>query len=171
MNFIETSIADLELKPFYILDKEWALLSAGRPGSFNTMTVSWGFLGTVWGQPSAVALVRPQRYTRAFIEREEYYTLSFFDGGYKKDLGLLGAISGRDGDKIAQTELSAVFDSTTGAPFFEQANLVLVCKKLYAQDIKPEQFIATELVPEFYPQEDFHRFYIGQVTTALRRRN
>ena len=168
MSFSEINMADITLKPFHKLDKEWALLSAGRSDSFNTMTVSWGFLGTVWGRPSAIALVRPQRYTREFIEREDFYTLSFFDGGHMKELGHLGAVSGRDGDKIAQTELSAVFDAATGAPYFAQAGLVFICKKLYAQDIKPEQFIATELIPENYPKSDFHRFYIGQIVTALK---
>lgn len=171
MAFKEINFAEIELKPFHKLDKEWALLSAGGPGTYNTMTVSWGFLGTVWGQPSAVIMVRPQRYTREFIEREAYYSLSFFDGGHMKELSILGSTSGRDGDKIAKTGLTALFDPVTGAPYFRQAGLVLICEKLYVQDMKPENFIATDIISEVYPKEDFHRLYIGRVVTALRRQD
>ena len=39
------------LRPFHLLDKEWALLVAGteRP---NPMPVSWGGFGEIWNRPA-----------------------------------------------------------------------------------------------------------------------
>ena len=169
MAFNSIPIDSLELKPFHKLDKEWALLTAGNSESVNTMTVSWGFLGTLWDIPAATVYARPQRYTREFLEREGYYTLSFFPAEYKKDLTYLGKVSGRDEDKIAKAGLSVLFDDTARAPFFEQAELVLVCRKLYTDDIKPELFVDTAIEPAKYPKKDYHRFYIGEVVEVLRK--
>lgn len=48
------------------------------------MTVSWGGLGELWGKDVAFIFIRPQRYTYEFIERENYFTMSFFGGEQKK---------------------------------------------------------------------------------------
>jgi flavin reductase (DIM6/NTAB) family NADH-FMN oxidoreductase RutF len=168
MGFTARSISDIEMRSFHKIDKEWALLTAGSAGGFNAMTVSWGQLGTLWNRPAATVFVRPQRYTREFLEREEGYSLSFFDGGFMKELGYLGSVSGRDEAKLAKSGLSAVF-AADGTPYIEQARLALICKKLYSDDIRPDNFIATGIIPELYPLKDFHRFYIGEVVEALEK--
>ena len=81
-----------------VFDKKWALLTAGNKGSFNTMTVSWGGMGTIWGKPVATVYVRTSRYTHEFMDREDYFTVSLFPEDYKKILGVLGSTSGRDMD-------------------------------------------------------------------------
>ncbi len=163
MRFQKIQADRVELRPFYTIDKEWALLSAGTRESFNTMTVSWGGLGTLWSRPVATVYVRPQRFTREFIEREASFTLSFFGGNYKKDLGLLGKLSGRDGDKLAQTSLTPCFDNDAGAPMFEESTLTLVCRKLYTGLFDPARFADPALIAENYPASDFHFVYIGEV--------
>ena len=167
MAFNNISIDSLALKPFHKLDKEWALLAAGNSSSYNAMTVSWGFLGTLWAIPAATVYLRPQRYTLEFLERERYYTLSFFPFEYKEALAYLGKVSGREGDKISKTGLTPVFDNTAGSPHFEQAELVLVCRKLYTDDIKPDHFVDNTIPPDKYPQKDYHRFFIGEVVEIL----
>ena len=57
------------------------------------MTASWGFAGVMWGEPMAIAAVRPQRYTMEFIEKEDYFTLSFY-GDNKKIHAVCGKESG-----------------------------------------------------------------------------
>lgn len=52
------------------------------------MTVSWGGIGELWGKDVAMIFIRPQRYTYEFIEREDYFTMSFFEKEYKKALSL-----------------------------------------------------------------------------------
>ena len=130
----KTNVQDLCINPFTLISDEWMLVTAGsKENGFNTMTACWGQLGAVWGHgrglPTATVFIRPQRYTKEFVDREPLYTLSFFPKEYKKQLAYLGTHSGRDGDKIAQTELTPVFGD--GFTYFAEAKLVLVCRKLY----------------------------------------
>ncbi len=46
---IETK--DLPGDIFTMFDEGWALLTAGTRERFNTMTISWGALGTLWAKP------------------------------------------------------------------------------------------------------------------------
>lgn len=169
MPFQTIKPAELQMKPFADLDKGWALLSAGNKDSFNMMTVSWGGLGTLWGQPVSTVYVRPQRYTREFIERENFYTLCFFDEDSRADLALLGKESGRDGDKLAKTGLTPLFDGESGAPLYEQARTVLICRKLFFTDIRPDGILDAEVLSQWYAEKDYHRLYIGEVVRALTR--
>jgi len=163
----EIALADLTLHPFTALDKDWALLSAGDSSRFNGMTVSWGMLGTLWSLPVAEVFARPSRYTREFLESSGYYTLSFFDESYKKTLGYMGSASGRDEDKVAKSGLTPAFDAATGAPYYEEARLVLVCRKIYTEDFKAEKFLDKALIGKCYPDADFHRLYVGEVLKVL----
>ena len=84
---------------FETYDKQWALLTAGSMDKFNTMTISWGGLGTIWGMPVATVYVRTSRYTHDFMDDNEYFTVSFYPEEMKKTLGVLGSKSGREIDK------------------------------------------------------------------------
>ena len=139
--FKEVDINTFDLKIFNKLNKEWALLSAGNKDAFNTMTISWGEMGTLWNKPVMTCFVRPQRYTKEFIDS--------------------GRESGRDGDKIAKTDLTPTF--IEGLPTFEEADIVVVGKKLYEDTIKPECFLDETLVDKNYPNKDFHTMYICEV--------
>lgn len=142
----------------------WALLTAGSPDRFNTMTVSWGGLGTLWGKSVATVYVRPNRHTFSFMEESKYFTLSFYPDEYKKDLALLGKLSGRDTDKIAQTALTPVAAGTCVT--FVQARRTILCRKLYAQDLDGSM-IPTDVMERFYGSEPVHRMYIGEVIDIL----
>ncbi len=154
--------------PYTMFEERWALLTAGSRESMNTMTVGWGGIGALWGLPVALCAVRPQRYTYGFMERENYFTLSFLGEEHRRALQICGATSGRDTDKIRKTGLTPIF-SESGAPYFAEAELVLVCRKLYAQDMKPECFEDAALCERWYPQHDFHRAYVGEITEAWGR--
>ena len=159
--FKEIDIKTFDLEIFNKLNKEWALLSAGNKDAFNTMTISWGEMGTLWNKPVMTCFVRPQRYTKEFIDSNNKMTLSFFNGNHMKDLTILGRESGRDGDKIAKTDLTSTF--IEGLPTFEEADIVVVGKKLYEDTIKPECFLDETLVDKDYPNKDFHTMYICEV--------
>ena len=145
---------------FTKLDKEWAVLTAGTIEDHNGMTVSWGGMGTLWGKPVVTVYVRPNRHTFGYIESNEYFTLSFFDAQYRKALGLMGSLSGRDTDKEAQAGLTAV-QAGQGVSF-EQAQTTLVCRKLYYNDLDPEN-IPQEVMDSCYSGDPIHRMYIGEV--------
>jgi len=134
--------------------------------SYNTMTVSWGMMGTMWNKPVAMVFIRPQRYTKEFVDRADSFTLSFYPKEYKKALGLLGSKSGRDGDKIGESGLTPYFLDDTVA--FEEAHTILVCRKLFGdQPLDAAKFVDLKLAPEFYPDQDFHHMYFGEVIKVL----
>ena len=145
---------------------EWMLITAGNKEKYNMMTASWGFAGVMWGAPTAIAAVRPQRYTMEFIKNEEYYTLSFY-GDNKKIHAVCGKESGRDVNKTEKTGLTPVFDSDTNAPYFEEARLVLICKKIYVQDLSKESFLDKDIITNWYPNEDYHTMFYGKIVKAL----
>ena len=155
------------LAPLYKIDKEWALLTCGKKEKFNMMTISWGSLGTLWHKPIATIYVRPNRYTNEFIENNDYFTLSFYDEEYKKDLGFLGSKSGRDIDKISYTNLTP--EIIDNGITFKEANLTIVCKKIYFQDLDIKNIPQTE-IDRFYNNEPVHRMYIGEVIDIIDKR-
>ena len=155
------------LAPLYKIDKEWAVLKKGKKEKFNMMTISWGGLGTLWHKPIATIYVRPNRYTNEFIENNDYFTLSFYDEEYKKDLGFLGSKSGRDIDKISYTNLTP--EIIDNGITFKEANLTIVCKKIYFQDLDIKNIPQTE-IDRFYNTEPIHRMYIGEVIDIIDKR-
>ena len=152
---------------FKLFDDHWALVTAGTPENFNTMTISWGSLGTIWGPRNngrqiATIYVRPDRYTFGYLEASDYYTISFFPESYRKDLAYLGSHSGRDGDKIAQTSLTPV-EKTHGTMGFAEASLTLVCHKLYSDAFQPERIPADIMTGIYENRIAPHHFYIGEI--------
>ena len=156
----EINIRELKDNFVKMLSNDWALLTAGTENNFNTMTVSWGGIGELWNKDVCFVFVRPQRYTYEFMEKNDYFSLSFFGGEYKKELGICGSKSGRDIDKIAETGFTPIdLDDAVG---FEQAKVNIVLKKLAYQDMKPDGFI-DETIMNNYANNDFHRVYIGEI--------
>lgn len=161
----EISVSQLNINPMTMISDEWMLITAGtKEGGYNTMTASWGHLGAIWNKPTSVCYVRPQRYTKEFMDREELYTLSFFPG-CKKELAYLGTHSGRDEDKVAKVGLTPAFGD--GYTYFEEARLVLVCRKLYRAPLIEEGFIDKPVITENYPDRDYHDLYIGEIIKVL----
>lgn len=150
---------------FSLLDDRWALLTVADGEGCNPMTVSWGGTGILWNEPVATVYVRPQRYTRGLIDREKYFSLSFLPEDRREALRLCGSKSGRDMDKVKACGLTVMGDLS--APYFAEAELVLVCRKLYEQDFDPACFVDKSLDEKNYPGKDYHRMYIGQIETAL----
>lgn len=165
-HFTEVSAVEIRQNAFQLVGRDWMLITAGTPDSFNTMTASWGTLGHLWERDVAVCFVRPQRHTYGFMERSTVYTLSFFQESWRKALDYCGSHSGRDVDKMAATGL-VPFATPAGAVTFEQASLVLECRKLYAGDISEAGFVVPAVVDEVYGKRDFHRFYVGEILRVL----
>ena len=152
---------------FSRIGDDWMLITAANSkGEVNTMTASWGTAGILWNKPVAICFIRPQRYTYAFTENSDMLSLSFFPKGeYRDALRYCGTKSGRDVDKFAATGLTAE-KTADGTPYVAEANLVLVCRKLYADDLKEGCFIDPEML-KHYAAKDYHRFYICEITEVL----
>jgi flavin reductase (DIM6/NTAB) family NADH-FMN oxidoreductase RutF len=174
MEFYMEDIKALNADIFRLFDNDWALLTAGTMGDCNAMTISWGQLGSLWGMPGrarniATVFVKPNRHTFSFMERHSIFTLCWFPKEFRKDLGILGSKSGRDGDKLALTGLTP--RPAGGGVSYEQASLTLVCRKIYCDQLKKDR-IPAEAVATFYSGSDGtepHWMFIGEVTAMERK--
>ena len=151
---------------FKLIGKDWMLITAGIRESFNTMTASWGGMGVLWDKKVCFAFVRPTRYTFEFLEKSEFYTFSFLEEQYRDILMYCGTKSGRDVNKVIETNLTPIFGN--GTVFFAEARLVMECRKIYVQDITPGNFL-DQTMNEYYPKKDYHRIYVGEIIRCFKR--
>ncbi len=161
----EIQINDLNMNPFIKIGKEWMLITAGNEENFNTMTASWGGMGVLWNKNVAYTFIRPCRYTFEFTEKEEFFSLSFFEEAYREALTLCGRKSGRDCDKIKEASLTPVF--VDGVPCFKEASLTLICRKMYSQEMSKECALSEEVAKHYGENEPYHTFYVGEIVKAL----
>ena len=164
-NFKEISPLMLRKNPFEAIGKDWMLITAGNKEKANTMTASWGGLGVMYGKNVAYIVVRPQRYTKEFLDKEETFSLSFLDKNHRDVLNYLGTVSGRNEDKIAKSGLTLDFLEET--PYFNEATQVLICKKLYRQPMNEESILVEKINSTWYPAKDYHILYIAEIIKAL----
>lgn len=157
----------LDLNPFAAIGSQWMLITAGTAEHCNTMTASWGGLGVLWGAPMATAYIRPQRYTKRFVDENEYFTLCFFGEEYRPQLNLCGTKSGRNTDKVKECSFTAAA-AECGAPYFEQAELVLVCRRRMAMPMDPA-LMPEDVKGKWYPDRDYHTMYWGEIVEALQK--
>ncbi len=159
---------EIQENVFSAIADRWMLITAGKESVCNPMTASWGGLGVLWGKPVATIYIRPQRYTYGIVEETDAFALNFLPDGMREVLNLCGTKSGREIDKMEACALHAL-RAECGAPYLEEAELVLVCKKLYYQDLEPSHFL-DEHIETHYAQKDYHRMYIGEITEVLTKR-
>lgn len=172
MNFSDSSgyreIAADEIQDnvFRLISEDWFLLTAGNlSDGYNTMTASWGSLGELWHKKVAFVFVRPQRHTRKFMEENSLFSMCFFKEEYRDALKYCGTHSGENVDKALETGLLP-FEPSPGVTAFRQSNLILVCRKIYHDDIDPERFLEEE-IDSLYPEKGYHRMYIGEIQKVL----
>ena len=166
-SFKEIKTKDLNISAFDLKNK-WMLVTASKPdGTVNTMTANWGGFGYLWNKEVVFVFIRPQRFTKEFVDASDSFTLTFFADEYKKSaLAYLGKASGRDEDKIGKTGLT-IAKNENGIPYFEEAESVLFVKKLYMQPMAAEHFLEKEIIDQWFPGGDFHELYIAEITKVL----
>jgi len=157
---------ELRVHTHHLWNSQWLLLATGdfEGEWFNVMTVGWGSIGTVWERPFVQVFVRPTRHTFGFIEDSDTFTISAFPEKYRDDLWHLGTKSGREGDKLEKTSLTPIAAESVAAPAFEEAELVIECRKIYTQDLDASNFLARD-IEKHYPEKDYHRVYYGEIVT------
>ncbi len=163
MSFKEVNIKALKENFIKAIAEEWMLISAGNEKEFNMMTASWGFMGEMWGADTAVVMVRPQRYTMKFIEENDYFALTFF-GKDREIHKVCGSMSGRDVNKAELTGLIPVFADNT--VYFEQARLVIICRKQYCAPLTAEGFTDKAPLEKWY-DNDLHNMIFGKIEKVL----
>ena len=162
MAFKKIDINELSFNPFEKIGKQWMLLTGGNKDNYNTMTASWGQLGVLWNKNVLTCYVRPTRYTYGYIEDNECYTASFFGEEFRNALSFCGSHSGRDCDKAKEAGLTPA--EIDGCMTFAEAELVLVCRKLYSYDLQESGFLTDDGIPgKFFNGDAYHRAYISEI--------
>ena len=164
MSLHEIALSELNFNPFEKIGKDWFLVTAGDEKGFNTMTASWGFMGVIWGKNVFETVVRHNRYTYEFMEKNDLFTISFFDEADRDALKFCGSHSGRDCDKAKETGLTPFY--TEGTTAFEEAKLVFVCRKLYDGDLDLDKLNVDERT-KWYGSDPVHKQYIGEIVKVL----
>ena len=147
-------------------EKKWALLSAGPKEDHNTMTVSWGSMGTLWNMPTVTVYVKPNRFTHKFMDENEYFTVSFYPEDKREALKTMGSVTGRhktDKDALAGLTVKDLGKAVT----YEEAEITFLCRKIYHQDMVTVHMLP-EAVQTYYTSEQPHTIFIGAVVDIIR---
>lgn len=146
--------------------KRSLLLTAGdfSKKEFNMMTVGWGSIGVIWGKPFVMALVRPQRFTFGLMEKFSSFTLCAFPESHRAALQFCGSHSGRDlSDKAAAAGLTPCPAAIVAAPGYEEAELVIECRKTYESQLAGESFLDQGTLQTCYPDGNLHKIFFGEI--------
>lgn len=157
----------LEFNPFTKIGKEWALVTAGTKTKANTMTVSWGGVGVLWGKNTAFIFIRDSRYTKELLDAGEFFSITFFDEAYREALNYCGSHSGREENKIEQAGLTLNFRHSI--PYIDEGNFVLLCKKMSATRITEDSFLDSHIKEKWYPDGDMHTMYVAEIIDIMAR--
>ena len=157
-----SKLENLSYNPFKKFHEQWGVVTAGTKEKFNSMTISWGSMGTIWGKPMITVFIRPHRYTYEFLNSNDYFTVSFYDKKYKKALGIMGSKSGKDFDKVQLTGLTPKF--LENGITYEEATETYVCKKIYMKEMDKSKF--TEKFGDMYKDEPAHYVIFGELVNV-----
>ena len=147
-----------------LIGKDWMLITARDGEKVNAMTASWGCLGVLWNRPIAVCFIRPQRHTFGLAEEQDRLSLAFFGQDRRDALSLCGTKSGRDCDKISEAGFTT--SDADGVPVINEAQILVIGRKLYADYIKEDCFIDNKML-YFYKEKDFHKAYVLEIEKVL----
>ena len=157
----------VEINPFTKIGKEWGVVTAGTKASANAMTVSWGGVGVLWGKNVAYIFIRDSRYTKEFIDQNDFFSVTFLSETYRDAMNYLGSHSGRDGDKFGPAGLTLAYRHSI--PYIDEGNFVLLCQKLSATRITEDSFLAPSLKDKWYKDGDMHTMYIAEIIDIMAR--
>ena len=150
-----------------LIGKDYMLITTPDGDGANAMTASWGCMGVLWNKPVAICFIRPQRYSFGLAEESDYFSLAFFGSERRDAMMICGKQSGRDIDKMSACGFTLMEED--GVPVISDASLLLVCKKLYVDDLKENCFVDRALLDN-YKAGDYHRVYILEIQKTLVRR-
>lgn len=161
MSFKKSDLMDLKINPFKMIGSDWFLITGGNKlADYNTMTASWGSFGEMWGKHIFICGIRPNRKTFNYVDNDEYFSISFFNEKYREMLKFCGSHSGRDYDKAKETGITpAMLENTVT---FEEAEMVFICRKMYAQNLD-ENLFTDKSALKFYANDPYHKIYMSEI--------
>jgi flavin reductase (DIM6/NTAB) family NADH-FMN oxidoreductase RutF len=134
----------------------------------NTLLASWGGLGVIWNRNVAFVFIRQSRFTKEFVDAADSFSLTFFDTEKCKELmAYMGTESGKKENKIQNAGLTVA--QVDGVPYFKEARLVVICRKMSRHHLSSEGFIDKTIEPQWYGDKDYHDMYIGEVVKIFEK--
>lgn len=164
------NFASAKYDVFSMFNNQWALCTAGTPEEYNTMTIGWGTMGTIWGPANhgkqiITVFLRESRKTSEILLKNDNFTVCFFPEKNRKDLLVLGSKSGNDvPDKVNLTALTP--KAAGDGVGFEQASLTFVCKKLHTHLMGKDE-LPDFLSETLYKNGDFHYAFMGEIVDVF----
>lgn len=148
------------------LSKQGAFLTSKHEDKVNTMTVSWGSVGYMWGKPIFTVMVRKSRYTHGIIEKANSFTLSIpTNSDLKKELGICGSKSGRDVNKYEVANIELQNSNDVESPIIKGCGVYFECKIIYKSDIDPA-LLKGDSNASWYYNEDYHTTFYGEIVNC-----
>jgi flavin reductase (DIM6/NTAB) family NADH-FMN oxidoreductase RutF len=143
-------------------DNGLLLVTRGKNGKPNAMTIGWGFLGTMWRRPMFIAAVRLSRHTYSILEESDSFTVCLPGKGMEAWLDFCGTKSGRDVDKFKELGMTAAEGIKVDAPHIEECPVHFECQVLYRDELMPGG-LPKAVEDEVYPSKDMHVIYYGEL--------
>ncbi len=144
---------------------EGAIAYAQGKERANGLTIAWGGLGVLWRKPCMTVYIHKDRYSKTIFDEADAYSVNFFGDEAKELLNYFGSHSGRNEDKAAVAQASIAKGDI--APYFEDAELVVLCKKMGQNDFDPNS--VDEGVKAWYAKSGVHTIYHGEIVKVLRK--
>jgi flavin reductase (DIM6/NTAB) family NADH-FMN oxidoreductase RutF len=138
------------------------LVTKGKDNKANVMTIGWGTIGCIWGKTIFIVLVRPSRHTYSRLEQIDEFTVNVPSKDFAKAALHCGTVSGRDHDKFKEMNLSETTSTAVQVPIIEECHINYECRTLHKNDLIPEM-LDIDAKEQFYPEDDFHRVYFGEI--------
>lgn len=145
------------------------LVAQGKDNIPNPMTIAWGSIMYAWNKPIFVVMVRDSRHTYKLLEESNSFSVNFFSKDYSKAMGFCGSKSGRDYDKLKETNLTAVKGRSIDTPVIEEAFINIECRIIYEDMLNPD-LLQKSIVKQHYsanddPSKTYHKLYFGEIVS------
>ncbi len=159
---------------FTLIGKDFTVITAGIPEHYNSMVASWGGWGILFNKPATWCFLRASRYTLELMRKDDGYTMSYFEEDYKDDFMPFGEQTGRNGNKMQESKLTAV-ETPEGNMAFKEAKLIIECKMVQETTISPDDFKTDEgrkfVIDAHIEVGEYHKLVFGEITKVWVKKN
>jgi flavin reductase (DIM6/NTAB) family NADH-FMN oxidoreductase RutF len=151
------------------LDGGLLLTTVGSDGQRNVMTIGWGLVGRLWGEPVFMVAVRPSRHTFKLLEETNEFTVNVPSDDMAETVAYCGKVSGRDHNKIQERGLTLQDGKRVTSPIIEQCVAHYECAVIGKSRLVPDE-LSSDVQRTCYSSGDYHTLYFGKILSLLTNR-
>lgn len=160
---------------FKLVGQDYSVITAGTDSAYNSMTASYGGWGQLFEKPTTWCILNANRYTLEFIKQEKKYTMSYFPDQFKEQVIAFGSKSGRNSDKMKETQFTSV-KTPNGNLSYKEAKLIIECKLVEITETNPNDFYTDEskgFIEKGIKDgngKEYHKLVFGEITNVWIRK-